>query len=114
MVIKYKYQRDLRRKRIRSKISGTADIPRLSVFRSNKYIYAQLIDDVKGQTLVASCADKKNKTKKNVQSKEAGLELAKRATAKNIKKIVFDRNGYRYLGRVKSLAEGAREGGLVF
>ncbi len=114
MVIKYKHQRDLRRKRVRAKISGTADVPRLSVFRSNKYTYAQLIDDTKSHTLLSVCGIAKEKTKKTDKSKDLGKELAKKAVEKNIKKAVFDRNGYRYLGRVKAFADGAREGGLEF
>lgn len=117
MIVKYKFQRDLRRKRIRSKISGTAACPRLSVFRSNKYIYAQLIDDVDGKTLVSisGClTENKSKSKKTDKSKELGAIFAKKAVEKNIKQVVFDRGGYRYLGRVKAFAEGAREGGLKF
>jgi large subunit ribosomal protein L18 len=117
MIIKYKFQRDLRRKRIRSKISGTADCPRLCVFRSNKYIYGQLIDDTKGHTLVhvAGVIVKNKKDVKKVDvSKELGKKLAGLALEKNIKTVVFDRGGYRYLGRVKAFAEGAREGGLKF
>lgn len=118
MITKYKFQRDLRRKRIRSKISGTAKRPRLSVFRSNKYIYAQLIDDVKGQTLlgVAGCVseEKKSKIKKADKSRNLGKKLAQKAIEKKITQIVFDRGGYRYLGRVKAFAEGAREAGLIF
>lgn len=114
MVIKYKHQRDLRKKRVRAKISGTADVPRLSVFRSNKYVYAQLIDDVKGNTLVSVCGISRDKLKKTDKSRELGKELAKKAAEKKIKKVIFDRNGYRYLGRVQALAEGAREGGLEF
>lgn len=114
MVIKYKHQRDLRRKRIRSKISGTAGVPRLSVFRSNKYIYGQIIDDTKGHTLVSICGVSKEKIKKIDKSRELGKGLAKKAVEKGVKKIVFDRGGYHYKGRVKAFAEGAREGGLDF
>lgn len=89
-------------------------MPRLSVFRSNKYVYAQIIDDVKGHTLVSICGISKTKAKKSEISKDLGKELAKKAIEKKIKKVVFDRNGYRYLGRVKMFAEGAREGGLEF
>ena len=89
-------------------------MPRLSVFRSNKYIYAQLIDDTKSHTLLSICGISKEKAKKTDKSKDLGKELAKKAVEKNIKKAVFDRNGYRYLGRVKAFAEGAREGGLEF
>lgn len=117
MIVKYKFQRDLRRKRIRSKISGTAEIPRLSVFRSNKYIYAQIIDDVKGHTLVSiagSTKENQGKAKKCDSSRDLGKKLAMAAVQQKITKVVFDRSGYRYLGRVKAFAEGAREGGLIF
>lgn len=106
------------RYRIRSKVSGTAQKPRLSVFRSNRDIYAQLIDDENGQTLLAaSSRDKGFKTQpgnKVASSKEVGVELAKKALALGINQCVFDRSGYLYHGRVKSLSEGAREGGLQF
>lgn len=108
-----------RRKRVRAKIVGTADRPRLSVFRSNKYIYAQIIDDSKGKTLVAMGS--KNLPKEKIEGKKqvevamiVGEELAKKAKDKKIKQVVFDRNGYKYHGKVKALAEGARKGGLVF
>ena len=112
-----KEQRRLRIKRsIRNKISGTSARPRLSVFRSNKNIYAQLIDDLTGQTLVAvSSAKVEGEVTNKVQvSAEAGKELAKKALEKGITEVVFDRSGYLYHGRVKSLADGAREGGLKF
>ena len=105
------------KKRIRKKISGTAERPRLTVFRSNKHIYAQLIDDLAGQTLVAFSSFDKSVTGKKTQieiSKEVGKSLAERSKAKGIEQCVFDRNGYRFHGRVKALADGAREGGLVF
>jgi len=107
---------DRRHKRVRGKISGTADRPRLSVFRSNKNIYAQLIDDEKGKTLVSvkNSEVKSKKIKKSEMAKELGMLIAKKAVEKNIKKAVFDRGGYKYHGRVKALAEGAREGGLEF
>lgn len=103
--------------RIRKKISGTAECPRLSVFRSNKEIYAQLIDDVTGKTLAA--ANSRNKATATTgpkvdRSKEVGLNLAKAAKEKGIERCVFDRGGYLYHGRVKALADGAREGGLNF
>lgn len=105
---------DRRRKRIRSKISGTPEVPRLSVFKSNKFIYAQLIDDVKGNTLL-SFSSKDSKEKVPVlQAKEVGVEIAKRAAAQKISKVVFDRSGYIYTGKIKAVAEGAREGGLKF
>ena len=105
--------RDRRRKRIRSKVSGTALCPRLSVYKSNTATYAQLIDDVNAVTLAAasSAGVKGNKT---TSSHAVGLEIAKLAKAKNIAKVVFDRGGFIYTGRVKALAEGAREGGLQF
>ena len=101
--------------RVRKKISGTAQRPRLNVFRSNKFIYAQLIDDVAGVTLAsassyeAAVANEGDKTK---QSAETGKLLAERAKAKGIETALFDRGGYLYHGRVKALAEGAREAGL--
>ena len=107
-----------RHARIRAKISGTYDRPRLSVFRSNKYIYAQLIDDETGKTLAAASdmGMEKGKTKKTKteRAKEVGSLIAKAAKTKKIKTIVFDRGGFIYAGRVKSLAEVAREEGLVF
>ncbi len=99
--------------RIRSKINGTAKRPRLSVFRSNASIYAQLIDDAQGVVL-ASASSLKSKKKGVEAAKEAGLELAKLAKQKKVTGCVFDRGGYLYHGRVKALAEGAREGGLNF
>ncbi len=112
-------KRKRRQKRIRARIFGTSDCPRLSVFRSNQHIYVQLIDDLKGQTLVSASdleikfKDKKFKGKIEI-AKKVGEEIARRALAKNIKKIVFDRSGYRYHGRVKAIAEAARELGLKF
>jgi len=109
-----------RRKRIklsiRHKIEGTAARPRLSVFKSNKAIYAQLVDDSKGHTLLAaSSKDIKEKGGVNLElSKNVGKKVAEQAIASGIKEIVFDRNGYLYHGNIKALAEGAREGGLKF
>ncbi len=103
-----------RHRRIRAKVIGTKERPRLSVFRSNQHIYVQLIDDSKEQTL-ASIDDRKIKKGKKVEkAKEIGLAIAKKALEKKIKKAVFDRGGYKYHGQVKAVAEGAREGGLVF
>jgi len=103
--------------RIRKRIKGTTERPRLSVFRSNTSISAQLIDDIKGLTIVGLSSVKlklaAGQTKSEV-SKVVGLNIAKLAQEKGIKELVFDRNGYLYHGRVKALAEGAREGGLVF
>lgn len=103
--------------RVRSKVSGTAECPRLNVFRSLRNIYAQLIDDVKGETLVSASTGEKdfedyggNKS----AAHKVGEILAKRAAEKEISKVVFDRGGYIYHGRVQELAEGARKGGLKF
>ena len=106
------------RKRIRKIVIGTNSQPRLSVFRSNKEIYAQLIDDVSGSTIVSSSSTDKeiSKTKGNKTETASlvGKKLAEKAVSKGIKQVSFDRSGYLYHGRVKSLAEGAREGGLKF
>ncbi|MEI6596934.1 MAG: 50S ribosomal protein L18 [bacterium] len=113
---KIKQNKRLRRKgRVRAKVSGTAACPRLSVFRSNRGIYAQIINDEIGKTLIAVGAKEiKTKDKKIAVSLELGKLLATKAIAKGISQVVFDRNGYKYHGRVKALAEGAREGGLKF
>ena len=104
------------RRGIRNKISGTADRPRLSVFKSNKGIYAQIIDDIKGHTLAsASSAELGAKNNATIeQSKEVGKKLAEKAVANGIESVVFDRSGYLYHGKVKALADGARDGGLKF
>lgn len=106
-----------RHKRVRSKISGTASCPRLNVFRSLSNIYAQIIDDEKGVTLVsASTLDKEfeGNTGNCEAAKKVGLLIAKKAIEKGISEVVFDRGGYVYHGRIQQLAEGAREGGLKF
>lgn len=108
-----------RRKRIklgiRRKISGTSGRPRVSVFRSNKGIYGQIIDDIKGVTLAAASSKELGKEGVNVEvSKEVGKKLAEKAKAAGIDSVIFDRNGYPYHGKVKAFAEGAREGGLKF
>ena len=105
-----------RKRRIRAKVEGSVERPRLSVFRSNKNLYAQLVDDVKGHTLVsASTLDEEVKAGSSIEGAKAlGLMLAKRALAKKISAIVFDRSGYIYHGRIKALADAAREGGLKF
>lgn len=106
-----------RHKRVRAKISGTAECPRLNVFRSLQHIYAQLIDDVAGATLVSASTTEKDFTNyggNKEAAKEVGKLLAERAKEKNITDVVFDRGGYVYTGRVAALAEGAREGGLNF
>ena len=112
-----KLERERRHRRVRTKISGTAECPRLCVFRSNTNVYAQIIDDTKGVTLVqASTLDKEVKTKHSNKdaAKEVGTLVAKRALEKNIKTVVYDRGGYVYHGVVKELAEAAREAGLEF
>jgi len=112
-----KLERVRRHKRVRTKISGTSECPRLCVFRSNTNVYAQIIDDTKGVTLVsASTLDKEVKTKHSNKeaAKEVGTLVAKRALEKNIKSVVYDRGGYVYHGIVKELAEAAREAGLDF
>ncbi len=135
MKIKIKSEKRYRRhKRIRARISGTASRPRLCVFRSAKYIYAQLIDDEKGCTLVAASSwgikrtcenikqsrnekiktEKKIKTNKKDIAYEVGKIITEKAKALKIEKVVFDRGGYKYHGRVRAIAEGARDGGLRF
>ncbi len=113
-------RRERRHRRVRARIAGTAERPRLNVFRSTRHIFAQLIDDGKGHTLVAAStldgqvrANAKQWTKKD-EAKAVGKLLAERALAKGLKQVVFDRGGYQYHGRVKSLAEGSREAGLQF
>jgi large subunit ribosomal protein L18 len=107
-----------RKKRIRARVEGSLERPRLAVFRSNRHIYVQLVDDVKGHTLVAVSSleeDLKDKAGASIDgAKTLGNLVAKRALAKNISQVVFDRSGYLYHGRVKALADAAREGGLKF
>ena len=106
-----------RKKRIRKRISGSSERPRLSVFRSAKHVYAQVIDDTKGATLVAVSSFEKGNRLPSANAEECkklGLLVAERCKAKKISKIVFDKNGNIYHGRVKALADGAREGGLQF
>jgi large subunit ribosomal protein L18 len=109
-------QRLRRRRRVRARVSGTAARPRLSVFRSNRGIFAQLIDDTKGHTVAAVnwIEPDLRKITASDQAKKAGELLAERAKAAGVETCVFDRGGYQYHGRVKALAEGAREGGLAF
>ena len=118
-------KRKIRHIRVRKKISGTSEYPRLSVFRSNKFIYAQIIDDEASKTIV-SCSSKdkdvssdktENKsglTQKSFDAYKVGLIISKKCKKSGITKVVFDRGGYKYHGRVKALAEGARENGLEF
>ncbi len=113
--------RQRRHKRVRAKVSGTAQRPRLNVFRSNAHIYAQVIDDVAGHTVVAACdLEDEVKTRagdgatKTVRAKTVGQIVAERAKNAGVEAVVFDRGGFLYHGRVKAVAEGAREGGLEF
>ncbi len=112
------YRRLRIKQRIRKVVLGSSERPRLSVFRSNKQIYVQLVDDLAGKTLVAANSHDKNiseqKVNKTEQAKLVGKRIAEKALAAGITSVVFDRNGYLYHGRVKSLAEAAREGGLNF
>ena len=110
-------QRERRHKRVRKKILGTQERPRLNIYKSNRYIYAQIIDDMKSHTIVsASSLESELKMEKiNCEiSKKVGLIIGSRAIEQGIKQVIFDRSGYRYHGNVKSLAEGARESGLEF
>ena len=110
-------QRIKRHNRVRGKISGTAERPRLCVFRSEKNIYAQIIDDVAGKTLVSASSVEKDfegSGSNKEAARKVGKTVAERAVAKGIEDVVFDRGGYIYHGRVQELAEGAREGGLKF
>lgn len=114
-----KEKRRLRIKRsIRKRISGSAERPRLTVFRSNSEIYAQIVDDVQGKTLVAAGSTSKDfpteKMTKTAQATQVGKEIARKAAEAGINQVVFDRNGFLYHGRVKALADAAREGGLIF
>lgn len=112
--------RKRRHRRVRSKVFGTAERPRLNVFRSLRHVYAQIIDDEQGHTLVAvstleeGLRDDLAELDKSSQAKVVGKALAERAQAKGIRQVVFDRGGYKYHGRVKALADGVREGGLEF
>ena len=106
-----------RHKRVRSKVNGTPERPRLDVFRSAKNIYAQVIDDTRGVTLASASTSEKDFTEyggNKEAAKKVGMMIAERCKAKGIENVVFDRGGYLYHGRVKELAEGAREGGLQF
>ena len=107
-----KEARDRRHRRVRGKITGTAERPRLAVFRSNSDVYVQVIDDVKGHTLAA--ADSRAVKDGDKSAKAKAVLIAERAKAAGVSNVVFDRGGYLYHGRVKALAEGAREGGLEF
>jgi len=115
-VLTTRQRRLRRRRRVRARVTGTAERPRLSVYRSNRGVFAQLIDDGKGHTVAAVnwIEPELRKLTASEQAKRAGELLAERAKAAGVESCVFDRGGYQYHGRVKALAEGAREGGLVF
>jgi large subunit ribosomal protein L18 len=115
-VLTNRQRRLRRRRRVRARVSGTAERPRLSVYRSNRGVFAQLIDDTKGHTVAAVnwIEPELRKLAAGEQAKRAGELLAERAKKAGVESCVFDRGGYRYHGRVKALAEGAREGGLSF
>jgi large subunit ribosomal protein L18 len=121
LIVKSLLRRQRRKDRVRKHVSGTSERPRLTVFRSNKNIYAQLIDDTVGQTLVAASTKEKVLAEKlsrgggnKIAATVVGETLAQKATQAGIKKAVFDRNGYKYHGRIKELADAARKGGLQF
>jgi large subunit ribosomal protein L18 len=118
MAIDKKYRRERIKNRIRKVIKGTPEYPRLTVFRSNKQIYAQIIDDINGKTLISASSILKDVATVSVnkieKAKLVGKLIAERAKEAGVKTVVFDRNGYLYHGRVKSLADAAREGGLKF
>ncbi len=114
---KSQYKTEMRAKRhnrLRSNISGTATRPRLAVFRSNKFVYAQLIDDENGKTIAAVDSRKGSKGTPMEKAKAVGTEIAKKATDAKITEVVFDRGGFQYLGIITALADAAREGGLKF
>lgn len=114
ILMKKQLKMERRAKRIRAKIHGTEERPRLAVFKSHKYLYAQIINDDKGHTLV-SHDTRVSKSKTPVdRAKELGIEIAKKAKAAKITKVVFDRGGYLYTGKIKMVADSAREGGLEF
>ena len=113
-MISREQKRKRRHNRVRAKIAGTDIRPRLSVFKSNKDIYVQLIDDVAGKTLVSSNSLKMTEKTMSTKAKEIGIDIAKKAKEQKLSKIVFDRSGYQYIGVIKILADSAREGGLEF
>lgn len=107
-------RRNRRKLKIRGRVSGTTDRPRLSVFRTNQHIYAQLVDDLNSKTILATSDVKLEKGTKSDKAKLVGENLAKLAQSKKITKVVFDRNGFKFHGRIKELAQGAKDGGLIF
>lgn len=114
MQIKKNEKRIRLKKKIRAKVKGTKELPRLSVYRSNKFIYAQVIDDEARKTLVSASDVKTKKGTKTARAEEVGKLVAENAKAAGITKVVFDRNGFKYTGRIKLLADSARAGGLIF
>ena len=102
------------KKKIRAKVSGTAIFPRLSVYRSNKFIYAQIVNDEKGNTIASASDMKIKKGTKAERAMEVGKMIAEAGKAKKISKVIFDRNGFKYIGRIKTLADEARKNGLKF
>ncbi len=116
MIPKYhrNQERQIRHRRVRAKVEGTALRPRLSIFCSNRYLYAQIINDEVGQTIVSVSDLGEKKSGTVLSAKTLGEALAVKAKGKKVKTVVFDRGGYRYTGRVKALADGARAGGLIF
>ncbi len=111
---KKQIKRVRRHARIRAKVVGTPEMPRLSIYKSNKYIWAQLVDDTNKKTLVSATTKGTKGKNETERAKIAGSELAKLAKAKGVTKVVFDRGGFIYTGRVRAFADGAREGGLNF
>lgn len=107
-------KRQRRHRRIRAKIHGTSSRPRLSIFKSNRQLYAQLINDEEGKTIVSFSSARMKGVKKTNKAREVGKEIALLAKKSSVEKVVFDRGGYSYAGAVKELAEGARESGLAF
>lgn len=107
-------RRNRRKLKIRNRVVGTMERPRLSVYRTNQHIYAQLVDDSNSQTMMATSDVKLEKGTKSEKAKLVGENLAKLAQAKKITKVVFDRNGFKFHGRIKELAQGAKDGGLIF
>ncbi len=107
-------RRDRRRTGIRKRVTGTPERPRLTVYRSQKHMYAQIIDDVAGKTLAAASSSKLDKGTNKDAATQVGKQLAQAALAAGIKAVAFDRNGFRFHGRIKALADAAREGGLQF
>ncbi len=114
LTAKTQQKRNRNHRKIRAKISGTEDRPRLAVFKSNTNIYAQLIDDENGKTLAQANSREFKKGSVSEKASEVGKAIAERAIAKKIKEVVFDRGGYKYAGKIKNVADGARAGGLNF